>query len=96
MPCANQGDDRSRIVRAARCAHAALLRPYRLSPWCVDRELVLSLLARMRSNQVVAANTAPGSIPFSEAMGFTHDPRVRKPDSITGSSPVTGFFGIVP
>jgi hypothetical protein len=50
----------------------------------------------MRSNQVVAANAAPGSIPFSEAMGFTHDPRVRKPDSITGSSPVTGFFGIVP
>ena len=41
----------------------------------VGRELVLSLLTRVRSNQVVTANVAPGSVPFWEAMGFTADPR---------------------
>jgi GNAT superfamily N-acetyltransferase len=41
----------------------------------VGRELVVSLLARMRSNQLVTVNAAPGSVPFWEAMGFTRDPR---------------------
>jgi GNAT superfamily N-acetyltransferase len=33
----------------------------------VGRELALSLLTRVRSDQVVTANAAPGSIPFWEA-----------------------------
>jgi GNAT superfamily N-acetyltransferase len=41
----------------------------------VGRELVRSLLARMRSNQVITVNAAPGSVPFWEAMGFTSHPR---------------------
>jgi GNAT superfamily N-acetyltransferase len=41
----------------------------------VGRELVLSLLARMRSNQLITVNAAPRSVPFWEAMGFTPDPR---------------------
>jgi GNAT superfamily N-acetyltransferase len=41
----------------------------------VGRELVLSLLARMPSDQMVTANAAPGSVSFWEAMGFTCDLR---------------------
>jgi GNAT superfamily N-acetyltransferase len=41
----------------------------------VGRELVLSLLARRRSDQVVTANVALGSVPFWEALGFTRDLR---------------------
>jgi GNAT superfamily N-acetyltransferase len=41
----------------------------------VGRELVLSLLARRRSDQVVTANVSQGSVPFWEALGFAHDLR---------------------
>jgi hypothetical protein len=52
----------------------------------VGRELVLSLLARMQSNQVVAANAAPGNIPFSEAMASrtirASENRIPSPDQV--------------
>ena len=41
----------------------------------VGRELVLLLLTRVRSGQLVTANAAPGSGSFWEAMGFTPDKR---------------------
>jgi GNAT superfamily N-acetyltransferase len=41
----------------------------------VGRRLATALLARVRPNQLITANAAPGSVPFWESIGFRPDQR---------------------